>query len=107
LTSARTKAALEAAKARGVKLGNPKLNADPVMLAEARRKARDARCAPAVDFLRKLCAMGDGVTVRQATSLLNESGIPHRSGLWQVTTVWRIMKREGLLSRERSLKDAG
>jgi DNA invertase Pin-like site-specific DNA recombinase len=69
--SARTKAALKAAKARGVRLGNPRLE-------EARAAAMAARALPLAEALR-----AEGLTLRQIAARLNQSGVATaRGGRW-------------------------
>lgn len=89
--SARTKAALQAAKARGVKLGT----AGPANLRpniEQRQLAADA-------FSAKLRPMFEGMQARQITQRamvaeLNSIGVPApRGGTWQLAQIQRILKR--------------
>ena len=95
--SERTKAALAAAKARGVKLGGRAENLKNAGLgrqraAEARRVktlARTADLLPVINALR-----GQGIT--SATGLakaLNDRGIPTtRGGRWQAVQVQRLLR---------------
>lgn len=97
--SERTRAALAAAKARGVKLGNPEL-------AKARRKAHAtlrkssetfaANVLPVIDQIR-----ATGLTsLRQIAGALNARGIKTRRGAeWTAASVSRI------LARKRQLPD--
>ena len=62
LISARTKAALEAEKDQGVKLGNP-------IIAEARVKAEEARVAGADEFARTVAPVIRDIQKRGVTSL--------------------------------------
>jgi DNA invertase Pin-like site-specific DNA recombinase len=98
LISERTKAALAAAKARGVKLGgkrSTKLDDDAramgraVIAGRARQQATDI--APTITELRAA-----GVTsLRAIASALNERGIPTASGAgeWQAVQVARVLAR--------------
>jgi DNA invertase Pin-like site-specific DNA recombinase len=98
--SERTKAALAAAKRRGVKLGGITWNHKPftaatgslgpkAMAARARQRAADL--APVIAELQ-----ANGVTTQHAiAAALNERGIPTASGSgrWQATTVGRLLGR--------------
>ena len=86
--SGRTKAALAAAKARGVKLG-----------VTGKERARENRSA-ANAFARKLRPVirglaGEGITsVRKVTEALNERGVEApRGGRWHATSVARLLAR--------------
>lgn len=93
LISQRTKAALAAAKARGVRLGNPRL-------ADARRPANEARKALADDHaarvlpvIREIEAAG-AKTLRAIADALNARGIATaRGGRWAAQTVANIRNR--------------
>lgn len=98
--SARTKAALQAAKARGVKLGNPngaaplrraaKGNVDAVATIKdkAQQFAEDLR--PTIEDIQ---AAGH-TTLRAIASELNKRGIKTaRGGTWQANTVRNVLKR--------------
>lgn len=86
--SERTKAALAAAKARGVKLG-----ANGHKLAEANKEAANdtaAALAPVVDKIRK----AGHETVKDITAELNRREIPTaRGGKWHPTSTQRLLKR--------------
>jgi DNA invertase Pin-like site-specific DNA recombinase len=95
MISARTKAALAAAKARGVKLGGKRANQvdiDPALGRAARSQASDAfaQCvAPVVAELRQA-----GKSLRQIVAVLNERGIQTmRGGAWTPTTVRNVLLR--------------
>jgi DNA invertase Pin-like site-specific DNA recombinase len=87
--SARTKAALAAAKARGVKLGNPD---NLVRNVEERRAAADA-------FANKLSGLVSGMQARGMTQRamvdeLNSLGIKTaRGGAWGLVQFQRVLKR--------------
>jgi DNA invertase Pin-like site-specific DNA recombinase len=90
----RTKAALAAAKARGVRLGNP--NA-----AQAAQKGREVVCDQADDYARSMVPIFEGLRTKGAFSYselargLAELGIPtRRGGQWTPTGVSNIMKRQ-------------
>jgi DNA invertase Pin-like site-specific DNA recombinase len=91
--SQRTKAALQAAKARGVRLGSRNIElvrvaAEAAIRAEADRRAQNVR--PVIDAIR---AAGV-VKVREVAAALNARGIPTpRGGQWHASSVQRIMAR--------------
>lgn len=94
LISERTKAALAAKKAQGVKLGRPK-GADMGKAVEASVKKRmtDAQTwaeshGPAI------ARMAKNMSLNQVAITLNEQGIPtRRGGKWTATTVRNLLKR--------------
>ena len=98
MISARTKAALQAAKARGVKLGNPQLRAGDgaavsqatqIRIAKAAQHARDV--LPAIQAARKAgCANHS-----QIAEALTARGIrtPAGGDVWHPVQVARILKR--------------
>ena len=92
LISERTKMALKAAKARGVKLGNPNLGA-------ARRSSNRTNQAAADVFARKTYPViksfkDQGLSLRQIANQLNEHGQKTaRGGQWQAVQVSAIIKR--------------
>lgn len=88
--SARTKAALAEAKARGVKLGGLR---DKTMkrnnAIQANAKARAAKVAKTVQPLR-----AQGASLREIAEALNTSGVPTaRGGRWQASQVKRVLER--------------
>ena len=83
--STRTKAALAAAKARGVKLGNRSLPA-------INKAAADARAATLARLIAEL--QGRGVSLRKIVAELNARGVPTASGgRWHLTSVKRLVDR--------------
>lgn len=100
LIGQRTKAALQAAKARGVKLGNPQLRAGTP---EAARKAAAAKSEQATARANDLAPVlveirAAGITTLQGVaSALTARGIPTPSGrgAWYPATVARIDLRFG------------
>jgi DNA invertase Pin-like site-specific DNA recombinase len=96
LISQRTRAALVAAKARGIKLGNPQLQAGTptTAIAAAQAKARHARekaadVMPVLEQARKAGA----VTLEQLAGALAARGVPTPSGrgAWHPSTVRRVL----------------
>jgi putative DNA-invertase from lambdoid prophage Rac len=91
LISQRTKAGLAAAKARGVKLGNPKLKRDNKIRSQnALRFARSVKgiIQPMVE---------SGKSVQSIVDALNESKVPaRRGGNWHRTGLIRTLKTLGL-----------
>ena len=86
MISQRTRAGLAAAKARGVKLGNPEL---------AARQAADA--AARDEALRPVLVSMAGQSSRAVAQALTEQGVePPRGGAWSYQTVLRMMARLGL-----------
>jgi DNA invertase Pin-like site-specific DNA recombinase len=98
LISKRTTEALAAAKARGVTLGNPKID-------EARQKARaeivgraDQRAANVIPIIRQIQRSG-ATSLRQIADALNARGISApRGGQWHATSVRNVMARAICLS---------
>lgn len=95
LISERTRAALGAAKARGVHLGSP----DPTRLREAGNAARTARAnaradqvLPAIEAARRAGAK----TLREIADALNGRGLPSpRGAAWHPASVARVLDRVG------------
>jgi DNA invertase Pin-like site-specific DNA recombinase len=100
LIAQRTKAALAAAKARGVKLGNPSLRAGTPEAARAAAAAKvrraDDRATDLVPVIEQIRAAGVATAEGIATAL-NARGIPSPSGRgsWHPTTVSRLVRRQG------------
>jgi DNA invertase Pin-like site-specific DNA recombinase len=94
LISQRTKAALAAAKARGVRLGNPRLEEAraPRMLANAEEAARQT--ALALPLIKPLYEQG--LSLRAIARELAARGIPTaRGGQWSAVQVSDILRRGG------------
>lgn len=91
MISERTKAALAAAKARGVRLGTPHTQ----RLAQERRAAADAHALKLRAVLAELWVAGI-TNIREIATALNERGIPaSRGGQWHPTSVQRLLARYG------------
>src|SRR4051794_22191432 len=99
--STRTKAALAAAKARGVKLGNPRLKAGDKASAQAaanakRRQAR-RRANDLMPFIEAAQKAGC-ITLGQLAEAMTARGIktPGGGSDWTATTVRRVMQKAGV-----------
>ena len=96
MISQRTKGALAAAKARGVKLGNPRLRAaDPEMMGQARNawvgQARE-RAALVLPYIEAAQRAGC-TTLAQVAEALMARGVktPSGGGVWHPTQVRRVL----------------
>lgn len=99
MISVRTKAALAAAKARGVRLGNPDNLRNRALgtarAADARTRRSAARAADLAPILAEVRAAG-AVSLRQVAAALNARGIPAaRGGAWTATQVRRVSQTSG------------
>lgn len=87
VTGERTKAALQAAKARGVELGR-----NGKALAREYRSAALQRASGLSDMVRELQATHP--TVRALAKALNDRGVPTpKGGAWHVSSVHRLLRR--------------
>jgi DNA invertase Pin-like site-specific DNA recombinase len=97
LISERTRAGLAAAKARGVRLGNPHLRAGLPSYVAAARLAQQAKADTRAQDLAPLiaAARASGCTTLQLLAdYLNAMHVPAaRGGRWSPTTVGRVVKR--------------
>lgn len=99
LISARTQAALQAAKARGVKLGNPMGAA--AFGGNAGKGGAEAMQAKADGFAQRLAGIvlplkAQGLSLRRIAERLNADGIvTPRGGAWQANSVKRLLERLG------------
>lgn len=89
--SQRTKAALDAAKARGVKLGSPNPQAGGLAAGAARRaktRAIAGKALPVINTLRDA-----GASLRTIADHLNQMGVPTATGKsWYATSVKNILE---------------
>lgn len=93
MISERTKAALKAAKARGVKLGSPKPRRGAPLGAAAQRAVADRFAANVAPVIREIRASGVG-TLQGIAKALNARGIPTaRGGAWHPATVRNVLQR--------------
>ena len=98
MISARTKAALNAAKARGVQLGNPANLRNQLDGSAKGNAAKAAKAAKrAADLLPVILPMkADGASLRQIADGLNRCGVSApRGGEWTAVAVKRILDRQG------------
>jgi DNA invertase Pin-like site-specific DNA recombinase len=97
LISARTKAALAQAKARGVVLGSPKPITRSTQVMGARQSAvvRSANASRWMTDVKPIVerAVREMGTLRAAAGYLTMTGVPaRRGGMWSATQVMRVMK---------------
>ncbi|WP_018261448.1 recombinase family protein [Methylobacterium sp. WSM2598] len=97
MISARTKAALAAAKARGVKMGGFRgvlpTDQDRARSAEVVKAKADSRAADLAPILEDIRA-GGATSLREIAGELNHRGIPTaRGGSWSAVQVNRVLAR--------------
>jgi DNA invertase Pin-like site-specific DNA recombinase len=93
MISVRTKAALEAAKARGVKLGGPKLAKARKSALTSIKAGADRHAANVVPVIREIQRRGAN-RLREIAEALNARGIPTpRGGRWHATSVKNALAR--------------
>ena len=93
MISARTKAALQAAKARGIKLGAPNPRKAAIVGATVQRNSAYAFAANINPVIREIQESG-GTTLVAVAKALNARGIPTaRNGIWHPTSVKNILER--------------
>jgi DNA invertase Pin-like site-specific DNA recombinase len=91
--SARTKAALQAAKARGQKLGGPKLSTARALGSAANKDAADRFAANVVPVIRQIKATGV-TSLRAVAAALTARGVPTaRGGDWNAAQVANVLRR--------------
>lgn len=100
MISQRTKAALDAAKARGVKLGNPQLRAGSAATARRAAKVRTAQAkAKAADVLPyiKAARKAGASSLSQIAAALEARGVrtPRGGSRWAPSQVARVLERAG------------
>jgi DNA invertase Pin-like site-specific DNA recombinase len=95
MISARTSAALKAAKARGVILGNPKLAEVRGAGQAARTATADQRAAQIMPLIEGIKAAG-ATTLRAIAAALNARGLTtSRGDQWTAIAVSRVLERSG------------
>jgi DNA invertase Pin-like site-specific DNA recombinase len=91
--SARTKAALAAAKARGKKLGGPKLAIAAKLGSKANKAAADRFAANVLPVILQVKASG-ATSLRAVAAALTARGVPTaRGGDWNAAQVANVMRR--------------
>ena len=96
LISQRTKDALKAAKARGVKLGGPKLAVATKLGNQANAAAADRFARNVMPIIREIKATG-ATSLRAVAAALTARGIATaRGGEWNAAQVANVLKREQL-----------
>jgi DNA invertase Pin-like site-specific DNA recombinase len=94
LISARTRAALAAAKERGVELGNPALPKARKKAVVALKAAADKNAANVLPIIREIRRSG-AKSLREIADALNARGVPTaRGGQWYATSVSNLLARE-------------
>ena len=88
--AARTKAALQAKKARGEKTGGA-LPLGCGLADDGKTLVADAAEREALELVRALRA--DGLSMRDIAARLNAEGVPCRGSRWHLTTVARLLSR--------------
>jgi DNA invertase Pin-like site-specific DNA recombinase len=96
LIAARTKTALQAAKGRGVQLGNPKL-AQARAVANGRKRAEADRTASEVMPVIESIRQAGATSLRAIAATLQARGIrtPRGGTVWTAMTVKRVIDRAG------------
>jgi DNA invertase Pin-like site-specific DNA recombinase len=94
LISARTKAALAAKKAQGVKLGNPRAAETIGQAHAAARAAADRFAENTLPIINQIMAAG-AKTTREVADALNARGVrTARGGAWHSGTVSNLLRRK-------------
>ena len=93
LIGTRTRAALAAAKVRGVKLGNPVLQDARERAILQIRQAADARAIEVIPFIQQIQRNGF-ISLREIAERLNAQGVAGpRGGAWYATSVKNVLDR--------------
>jgi DNA invertase Pin-like site-specific DNA recombinase len=94
LISTRTRQALEAAKARGVALGSPKLHVARKSAMASIKAGADKHAANILPIIKEAQRAG-ATTLRQIAQVLNARGIATaRGGQWHATSVKNMLNRD-------------
>ena len=93
LIGARTRAALAAAKARGVKLGNPRLQEARAHAIQQIREAAATRAGEVIPVIQQIQQTGTK-SLREIADRLNAQGVAGpRGGAWHATSVRNVLAR--------------
>jgi DNA invertase Pin-like site-specific DNA recombinase len=93
MISARTKAALAAARKRGVELGNPKIERAQIKAVASVKSIAAQHAANVMPIIKDIERAG-GKTLRDIAAALNARGIPTaRGGKWYAMTVSNLLAR--------------
>ena len=93
LIAGRTKSALAAAKAKGVKLGNPQIEAARVGAVAAIKAEADRAAANVLPIIAEIQKSG-AATLRAIAEALNARGVPTpRGGRWHAMSVRNVLVR--------------
>ena len=93
LIAGRTKAALAAAKARGVKLGNPNIEYARERAIAVIKGEADRACSNLLPIIAEIRESG-ATTLRAIADALNARGVPTpRGGRWHATSVRNALAR--------------
>ena len=100
--SERTKAAMAAAKARGKKMGGPKIDEARIMGNAANRKAADRFAANVKPIIAEIQSSGS-TSLRKIAAALQARGVPTaRGGTWNAAQVANVLRRATYLSECRA-----
>jgi DNA invertase Pin-like site-specific DNA recombinase len=98
MISQRTKDALQAAKARGTQLGNPRLTEALPLAVEANKEAADRFAANVVPIIKQIQASGVS-SLRGVARALTARGVKTaRGGQWSAGQVINVLERSGVPS---------
>ena len=93
LISGRTKSALAAAKAKGVKLGNPRIEAARSRAVASLQAEADRAASNVLPIIAEIRRSG-ATTLRAVAEALNARGVPTpRGGRWHATSVRNVLAR--------------
>ena len=94
LISERTRAGLRAAKARGARLGNPRLSEVHAVVNARKAAAADAFAATVAPHIRRAQDAG-ATTLREIADALNAASVPTaKGGRWAAATVRNVLRRQ-------------
>ncbi|MGE5421619.1 MAG: recombinase family protein [Syntrophothermus sp.] len=93
MISERTKAALKAAKARGIQLGCPDAPRTAAIAREAKQEKAKSRAANIAPIIREIMVKGGDMSLRAVAMVLEARGIktPRGGSRWQAVQVQRVL----------------